>query len=137
MLMLVADQREHAQGKPWIGRRDNGCGAFFGDFVCLLAELLRCSGRLTIDDNVAANARYIRPVIVRDGSRVDIDLAMTKGVNYPKGLLAWADEIGSSVIAGRIESLYTRYQEARYRLSPLLREMAASGRTFFTRKDFH
>ena len=27
-------------------------------------------------------------------SKEDIDLAMTKGVNYPKGLLAWADEIG-------------------------------------------
>jgi 3-hydroxybutyryl-CoA dehydrogenase len=51
----------------------------------------------------------------------DIETAMTKGVNYPKGLLAWGKEIGYSEIARRMDSLYTRYKEDRYRCCPWLR----------------
>jgi len=54
----------------------------------------------------------------------DIDLAMTKGVNYPKGLLAWADEKGAPHWLGILEDLQVRYQEDRYRPSPLLRKAA-------------
>jgi 3-hydroxybutyryl-CoA dehydrogenase len=61
----------------------------------------------------------------------DIDLAMTKGVNYPKGLLAWADEIGVPLVLARLESLHAEYGEDRYRPSPLLRRMAAQSTTFF------
>lgn len=53
----------------------------------------------------------------------DIELAMQKGVNYPKGLLAWGKEIGYSKISETLESLYGEYQEERYRQSPLLRKM--------------
>ncbi|SHG50435.1 3-hydroxyacyl-CoA dehydrogenase NAD-binding domain-containing protein [Chryseobacterium sp. OV279] len=53
----------------------------------------------------------------------DIELAMQKGVNYPKGLLAWGKEIGYSKISGTLENLYGEYQEERYRQSPLLRKM--------------
>lgn len=60
----------------------------------------------------------------------DIDLAMTKGVNYPKGLLAWADEIGIEQCVREMDRLYDMYREDRYRCSPLLRKMAASGRKF-------
>jgi 3-hydroxybutyryl-CoA dehydrogenase len=56
-------------------------------------------------------------------SRSDIDLAMTKGVNYPKGLLQWADEIGVAECARRMDDLYERYREDRYRCSQGLREM--------------
>lgn len=59
----------------------------------------------------------------------DIELAMTKGVNYPKGLLAWGDEIGVSVVLERLEALHAEYLEERYRPSPLLRRVAReSGR---------
>ena len=58
-------------------------------------------------------------------SAADIDLAMTKGVNYPKGLLAWADEKGASHWLGILEALQQRYAEDRYRPSPLLKQ--ASG----------
>jgi len=61
----------------------------------------------------------------------DIDLAMTKGVNYPRGLLAWADEIGLDVVLERMECLRETYAEDRYRASPLLRRMVAEGRTFY------
>jgi 3-hydroxybutyryl-CoA dehydrogenase len=60
----------------------------------------------------------------------DIDTAMTKGVNYPKGLLAWANEIGIQTIVARLESLYEEYGEDRYRASALLRRMTASGDGF-------
>lgn len=53
----------------------------------------------------------------------DIELAMQKGVNYPKGLLNWGKEIGYSKISETLQSLYEEYQEERYRQSPLLRKM--------------
>lgn len=64
-------------------------------------------------------------------SREDIDLAMTKGVNYPKGLLKWADEIGVKNVFDRLESFYLEYAEDRYRPSPLLRKMAREGQNFY------
>lgn len=56
-------------------------------------------------------------------SREDIDLAMTNGVNYPKGLLKWADEIGLDLVLSKLEALFHEYGEDRYRPSPLLRRM--------------
>lgn len=53
----------------------------------------------------------------------DIELAMQKGVNYPKGLLAWGKEIGFDKISETLQNLYNEYQEERYRQSPLLRRM--------------
>ncbi|MGG7553476.1 3-hydroxyacyl-CoA dehydrogenase NAD-binding domain-containing protein [Chryseobacterium arthrosphaerae] len=53
----------------------------------------------------------------------DIELAMQKGVNYPKGLLSWGKEIGYSKISGTLQDLYGEYQEERYRQSPLLRKL--------------
>ena len=67
----------------------------------------------------------------RIASRDDIDLAMTRGVNYPKGLLSWADEIGISTIVEKLDSLYVEYLEDRYRCSPLLRKMQRQGLTFY------
>lgn len=64
-------------------------------------------------------------------SRDDLDLAMTTGVNYPKGLLAWADEIGVAKVVSRLDALYADYLEDRYRCSPLLRRMAKENRTFY------
>jgi 3-hydroxybutyryl-CoA dehydrogenase len=58
-------------------------------------------------------------------SAKDIDLAMTKGVNYPKGLLAWAEEKGAAHWLRVLERLQATYGEDRYRPSPLLRRMAA------------
>ncbi|SUX47865.1 3-hydroxyacyl-CoA dehydrogenase NAD-binding domain-containing protein [Chryseobacterium indoltheticum] len=53
----------------------------------------------------------------------DIELAMQKGVNYPKGLLAWGKEIGYAKISETLQNLYEEYQEERYRQSPLLRKL--------------
>ena len=54
----------------------------------------------------------------------DIDTAMVKGVNYPKGLLAWAEEIGPAKIAATLDQLFARYHDPRYRCSAGLRLMA-------------
>ncbi len=61
----------------------------------------------------------------------DVDLAMTKGVNYPKGLLAWADEIGLQNVLNQLESLFEEYGEDRYRPNPLLKRMAKNNQRFF------
>ena len=65
-------------------------------------------------------------------SPADIDTAMQKGVNYPKGLLAWADSWGIQELINIMDSLRQRYGEERYKVSPLLRDMARQGRTFFS-----
>ena len=64
-------------------------------------------------------------------SKEDIDLAMKKGVNYPKGLLKWADEIGIKNILKILENLYNTYCEDRYRPSPILRRMSIENNTFY------
>jgi 3-hydroxybutyryl-CoA dehydrogenase len=64
-------------------------------------------------------------------SAKDIDNAMTKGVNYPKGLLTWADELGIGWCVEKLDSLYNEYHEDRYRCSAILRRMANENKTFF------
>lgn len=76
--------------------------------------------------NEAADARYLNIA-----SRDDIDLAMTQGVNYPKGLLRWADEKGIQTCLNAMDNLYREYLEDRYRCSPLLRRMAREGEKFY------
>ncbi|HEX8407023.1 MAG TPA: 3-hydroxyacyl-CoA dehydrogenase, partial [Duganella sp.] len=58
------------------------------------------------------------------------DVAMQKGVNYPRGPLAWADTIGIGQIVTVLTNLAASYGEDRYRVSPLLRRKHASGATF-------
>lgn len=64
-------------------------------------------------------------------SAQDIDNAMTGGVNYPKGLLQWADEKGIAWCVESMDELYNRYHEDRYRCSPLLRKMNKENLQFF------
>ena len=64
-------------------------------------------------------------------TKEDIDLAMTKGVNYPKGLLKWADELGLPNILDILIKLQTEYGEERYRPSVLLKRMVKEERTFY------
>lgn len=76
--------------------------------------------------NEAADALFLNIA-----SAADIDNAMTKGVNYPKGLLAWADEKGINWCVSKLDDLYNEYHEDRYRCSPLLRKMNRENKTFF------
>ena len=76
--------------------------------------------------NEAADALYYNVA-----SCSDIDLAMTKGVNYPKGLLKWCDEEGAENIVRELNSLRTIYSEERYRPSVLLQQMAKENSKFY------
>ncbi|MBK9283724.1 MAG: 3-hydroxybutyryl-CoA dehydrogenase [Sphingobacteriaceae bacterium] len=76
--------------------------------------------------NEAADTLYLKIA-----SREDIDLAMTKGVNYPKGLLKWADEIGIQQVVNQLNELRDYYEEDRYRVCPLLKKMLAANQTFW------
>lgn len=67
----------------------------------------------------------------RIASPSDVDLAMTKGVNYPRGPLAWGNELGLERVVAEIERLRDETGEDRYRPSSLLRRMAKSGQRFF------
>jgi 3-hydroxybutyryl-CoA dehydrogenase len=69
-------------------------------------------------------------VFLNVASAADVELAMTKGVNYPKGLLAWGDEIGLGRILDRLTGLQAEYGDDRYRPSPLLRRMVREGKRF-------
>ncbi|MCG2588154.1 3-hydroxyacyl-CoA dehydrogenase NAD-binding domain-containing protein [Rhodohalobacter sulfatireducens] len=76
--------------------------------------------------NEAADAVFMNVATIED-----IDLAMKNGVNYPKGLLEWADEIGLNVVLNRMEFLQAKYGEDRYRPNPLLKQKVANGEQFY------
>ena len=75
--------------------------------------------------NEAADA-----VFLRIASPADIDLAMTKGVNYPKGLLSWGNEIGLGKLLEHLEALQSETGDDRYRPSPLFRRMVRNDERF-------
>ena len=74
--------------------------------------------------NEAADA-----VVQGVASAAAIDLAMEKGVNYPRGPLAWADALGACCIRDVLANLAAHYGEDRYRISPLIARRALTGGT--------
>ena len=76
--------------------------------------------------NEAVDALYLKIA-----SRDELDLAMTKGVNYPKGLLKWADEIGINIILSTLDGLHKEYGDDRYRASIYMRKMAIDNLKFY------
>ena len=77
--------------------------------------------------NEAVDALYLNIA-----SRDDLETAMTKGVNYPKGLLKWVDEFGVDKCFQKLRVLQENYGEDRYRPSFLLKKMAEEGKTFYS-----
>ena len=101
----------HEGAKPPSPMRDQGLGKRVVDRI--LAMMI----------NEAVDALHMQVA-----SAADIELAMTTGVNYPKGLLAWGDEIGVRAVLQRITTLQDEYGDDRYRPSPSLRRMAKEAR---------
>jgi 3-hydroxybutyryl-CoA dehydrogenase len=62
------------------------------------------------------------------GSAEDIDTGMVLGLNYPRGPLAWADEIGLDQVLAVLDGLWEQYREERYRPAPTLRGLVRDGR---------
>lgn len=63
------------------------------------------------------------------GGARDIDTGMTLGLNYPRGPLAWADQIGLDHVLAVLDGLCDAYREERYRPAPVLRRLVREGRT--------
>ena len=85
-------------------------------------------GRAIVDRVVAMLVNEaVEAVHLRVATARDLETAMTKGVNYPRGLLAWGDEIGAATVLARLEALQAEYCEDRYRPSPLLRRRVRAG----------
>jgi 3-hydroxybutyryl-CoA dehydrogenase len=113
----------------WLGRK-SGCGHYDyaeGNPALEPLDLPEVSERiLAMLINEAADA-----VFWGIATATDVDRAMVRGVNYPRGLCAWSDALGPEWAVQRLDGLQARFGEDRYRCSPLLRDQVASGKRFF------
>ncbi|WP_071795857.1 3-hydroxyacyl-CoA dehydrogenase [Natronohydrobacter thiooxidans] len=66
----------------------------------------------------------------------DIDRAVTLGLNYPNGPLAWADALGAGRILAILEGLHRCTGDPRYRPDPWLRRRAQLGVSMLTEDTF-
>jgi 3-hydroxybutyryl-CoA dehydrogenase len=62
------------------------------------------------------------------GSPEDIDAGLLHGLNYPHGILHWADAIGLDHVLAVLDGLADERREERYRAAPILRQLVWSGR---------
>jgi len=104
----------------------------------VVTEFLSLAGKTAerIDDTVAGVFPRTLAMIVNEAafavqesvaSPEDIDTAMKLGTNYPKGPLAWCDEIGAAAIVAILDALAREYSPERYRPAALLRRYAETG----------
>ena len=118
----------------WLGRK-SGCGFYNYNEE---NEATDVPGQLDPNVQIEISERIISMLINEAADAVylgiasaeDVDTAMLKGVNYPKGLLVWAEEMGLQKVVRIIDALRDTYGETRYRCSPLLRKLAAEGGKF-------
>ena len=101
----------------WLGKK-TGRGFYSYPDGCPLVELEDNKAKLIQERilcmliNEACDAHYLGLA-----SEEDIDLAMTKGVNYPKGLFQWGKEWGFDNVNKALQNLMGQYQDDRYRSS--------------------
>ena len=119
-------QKQYADA-GWHGRKSNkGYYDYSGNIELVLPSkdeklLVEIFERILVMlINEAMDALYLGIA-----SEKDIELAMTKGVNYPKGLINWGKEKSFSWVVDKMDTLYELYHEDRYRCSPLLRKKAS------------
>jgi 3-hydroxybutyryl-CoA dehydrogenase len=62
----------------------------------------------------------------------DIDRAVSLGLGYPKGPLAWGDALGPDRVLAVLHELFDFYQDPRYRPSPWLKRRARLGVSLLT-----
>ena len=124
-------QKQHVEA-GWLGRK-SGRGYYRYDDAPVAS-----GGPNAIKDPEWIQHRIVSMLIneavdalsLRIATALDLELAMTRGVNYPKGLLAWANEWGVETVLEHLQSLQERYGEDRYRPAPLLRDMASNNQSF-------
>lgn len=69
----------------------------------------------------------VRTLAASGASVEELDMAMQLGMNFPRGPLTWADEIGLDVVVGALEALQRYLGESRYHPAPLLRQKVYAG----------
>ena len=80
-------------------------------------------GRAIVDRVVAMLINEAADAVYRGiGTETDVETAMLKGVNYPKGLIAWGREWGWSPVRDQIEALHRRTSDPRYRVCPWIHD---------------
>jgi len=120
-------------GKNWLGRKT---GKGFYDYNNL------ANNQLSNDNKPLKEKIFIRIIsmLINEAAEMtlsktatveDIDKAMTTGVNYPKGLLRWADELGIEKVISKINLLSNGKKKERYKVSPLLTEMKNTHKKFY------
>ncbi|MDP1676853.1 MAG: 3-hydroxyacyl-CoA dehydrogenase family protein [Bacteroidota bacterium] len=57
----------------------------------------------------------------------EIDDAMKLGTNYPHGPIAWGEMIGFANVVAVLDALFQSHHEERYKVAPVLRQMAIAG----------
>lgn len=67
-------------------------------------------------------------VMERAAEPTDIDTALRLALNYPKGILEWADNIGLDTIVAILDALHAEYRQERYRACVLLRQYVRAQR---------
>ena len=120
-------QKQYAEAK-WLGRKTNkGYYDYSLDIQKEEIEIDSVLGNeifnriLVMLINEAVDALYMGVA-----SEEDIEIAMTKGVNYPMGLIEWGREKSFSWCVKMLDGYYEKYHEDRYRCSPLLRKWGSS-----------
>lgn len=58
----------------------------------------------------------------------DVDIAMKLGTNYPHGPIEWGEKLGFDQVVAILDALQRDVGEERYRVAPLLRQLALTGR---------
>jgi 3-hydroxybutyryl-CoA dehydrogenase len=95
----------------------------------LAVSLLDDSPGLVVLRTVASLANEAADALVQGvADAAAVDLAMMKGVSYPRGPLAWADAIGTAAVRDVLANLAAHYGDGRYRVSPLIARRATDGR---------
>jgi 3-hydroxybutyryl-CoA dehydrogenase len=108
----------------WLGRK-SGRGFYDYRNGASLPEPTRDEvlGRAIVNRVVAMLINEAADAVYRGiGSESDVETAMLKGVNYPKGLLAWGREWGWTKVRDQIEALRERSGDPRYRVCPWIHD---------------
>ena len=109
-----------------------------GDTVATAIDLLRDLDKVAVvvnDSPGFVSNRVLMPMIneaifcvFEEVGTVDaVDSVMKLGMNHPMGPLTLADLIGLDICLDIMETLYTGFNDSKYRPCPLLKKMVAAG----------